>query len=294
MSLFAQLTANGLIAGSIYALVASGFSLIYATNRFMHFAHGISVVIAGYVIYTLFSLFNVPFYLSVIPTLFITALIGLGMYQFIYLPLQKKKSSNVVLLIASIALLILFQNLIQAVYGAEVKSIGYLEVERGINIAGAAITPLQIVIIILSVLIFIFLLLIMKKTKLGRQMRAVADNKELSAVVGINYRRVAQYSFIIGSLLAGIAGILIGLEQNLEPTMGTNLIIKGFTGAVVGGITSVPAAVIGSYIVGLAENYGIWFLPSGYKDAIAFVLLFLFLLLKPNGLFGLNKGVKDN
>jgi len=123
-------------------------------------------------------------------------------------------------------------------------------------------------------------------------MRAVSDNKELAAIAGINQKRVSDYSFIIGSVLAGIAGILIGLEQNLEPTMGTTLIIKGFTGAVIGGITSVPASILGSYLLGLAENYGIWFLPSGFKDAIAFAILFLFLLFKPNGLFGFNRGAK--
>ena len=123
-------------------------------------------------------------------------------------------------------------------------------------------------------------------------MRAVSDNKELANVIGIDSRRVSDYSFIIGSCLAGVAGILIGLEQNLEPVMGTSLMIKGFTGSIIGGITSVPSSVLGSYIVGLVENYGIWYLPSGYKDAIAFVLLFIFLLFKPTGLFGINKGWK--
>ena len=124
-------------------------------------------------------------------------------------------------------------------------------------------------------------------------MRAVADNPELASIVGIHSRRISDLSFIIGSGLAGVAGILIGLEQNLEPTMGTMLIIKGFTGAVIGGVTSVPASIIGSYLLGFVENFGIWYLPSGYKDAIAFILLFIFLLAKPTGIFGINKGVKD-
>jgi len=125
-------------------------------------------------------------------------------------------------------------------------------------------------------------------------MRAVADNKELASIVGIDHRRVSDYAFFIGSSLAGIAGILIGLEQNLEPVMGTSLMIKGFTGAIIGGITSVPASIIGSYLLGLVENFGIWYLPSGYKDAIAFTLLFLFLLFRPSGMFGIDKGVKDS
>jgi len=289
MSLLTQLTVNGLIAGSIYALVASGFSLIYGTNRFMHFAHGISVVIAGYILYSLFTVWKIPIVLSIFITLVLSGIFGLGIYRLIYLPLQNKKASNVILLMASIAILILFQNLIQAFYGADIKTIGYIKVGKGLSFLGAVITKLQIAIIIVSLLLLISLYFFMKKAKLGRDMRAVSDNKELASIVGINQRRVSDYSFILGSALAGVAGVLIALEQNLEPAMGTTLIIKGFTGAVIGGISYVPASVLGSYILGVAENYGIWFLPSGYKDAIAFVLLFIFLLFRPSGLFGLKR-----
>ncbi|MBC8501413.1 MAG: branched-chain amino acid ABC transporter permease [Nanoarchaeota archaeon] len=292
MSLLAQLTVNGLIAGAIYALVAAGFSLIYSTNKFMHFAHGISVVVGAYILYSLFSLIGIPFYLACILTLIFSSLFGLGTYRLMYLPLQNKKASNVVLLIASIGVLILFQNVIQLIFGPDVKSVGYIKVARGLNVFGAIITPLQIVIILISITLFVLLYLFMKKSKLGRDMRAVSDNKELASIMGINHKRIADYSFIIGSFLAGVAGILIGLEQNLNPTMGTILIIKGFTGAVIGGVGFIPGAVLGSFLLGLAENFSIWFLPSGYKDAIAFVLLFIFLLLKPTGLFGINKDVK--
>ena len=284
MSLFIQLTINGLIAGSIYALVASGFSLIYGTNKFMHFAHGISVVVAGYILYTLSMLAKIPLFLSIIPTLFLSAIFSLGMYRLIYLPLQNKKASNVILLVSSIALLILFQNLIQAIFGAEVKIINN-EVRQGINFFGASITNLQILIISISIFIFLILYFLMKKTTLGMSMRAVADNKELASIVGINQKKISDYSFLIGGLLAGIAGILISLEQNLSPSISTNLIIKGFSGAVIGGLSFFYSSILGSYILGLVENYGIMFLPSAFKDAIAFVLLFIFLLFKPSGLF---------
>jgi branched-chain amino acid transport system permease protein len=129
----------------------------------------------------------------------------------------------------------------------------------------------------------------MKKTKIGKAMRAVADNKDVAEIVGISSEKIYAYSFIVGSAIAGIAGILVGLEQNLEPTMGTNLMIKGFTGAIIGGIGSVPGAILGSFLLGLVENFGIWFLPSGYKDAIAFVILFIFLLFRHQGILGLKK-----
>jgi len=293
MGIFAQLTVNGLIAGSIYALVACGFSLIFATTKFIHFAHGIAVVAGAYLLYWLFSMIGLPFYIACILTIFLSGLFGVLMNRAVYDQLQKKKASNVVLLIASLGLLIFFENFVQLVFGANVKTIGYIKAAKGIEVLGALITPLQMVIIAVSIVIMVILYWLMRKTKLGRNMRAVCDNKELASVVGINSRRMADYAFFIGSLLAGIAGILIGLEQNLEPTMGTRLIIKGFTGAIIGGVTSVPASILGSYFLGLVENFGIWYLPSGYKDAIAFVLLFIFLLFKPSGMFGIAKGVKD-
>jgi len=117
-------------------------------------------------------------------------------------------------------------------------------------------------------------------------MRAVADNKEVAQTVGINPEKIYTYTFMIGSFLAGVAGILIGIEQNLFSQMGVSLTIKGFTGAVIGGLVSVPGSILGSLILGLVENIGIWWLPSGYKDAIAFGLLFIFLLFRPQGLLG--------
>jgi len=289
---FTQLLANSLIIGSIYALVACGFSLIYSTNKFMHFAHGTSVIVSAYILFWLFAILGIPFFLSCVLTLILSALLGLLMYRLIYLPLQNKKSSNIILLIASIGILILFENLIQMIFGAQVRTIGLIKVTKGIEFMGAVITPLQIIIILTSIVLLVLLYLFMKKTRLGRNMRAVADNKELASIMGINHRRISDYSFLIGSVLAAIAGILIGLEQNLSPTMGTMLMIKGFTGAIIGGITSVPGAIVGSYLLGIAENFGIWYLPSGYKDAIAFTLLFIFLLFKPTGFFGIDKGVK--
>ena len=216
---FSQLTANALIIGSIYALGACGFSLIYSTNRFMHFAHGVSVAVAAYILFALFSVLKLPFFLAALFTISISALLGVAVYRFIYLPLQNKNSSNVILLIASVGILLLFENLILLIAGADVKSIGYVKVAQGVNVLGAIITPLQITILIITTMLIFALHYLMRYTKLGRQMRAIADNKELAQVVGISHKKIATYSFAIGSALAGIAGILIGLEQNLEPTM---------------------------------------------------------------------------
>ena len=284
--MFSQLLINGLIAGAIYALVASGFSLIYSTCKFIHFAHGSTVAVAAYFLYLFFSLIGLNFWLAVILTIVFTAGFGWLVNKIIYQELRKRKASNVILLIASVALLILLESLILLFFGADVKTIGYLKIAKGVEFLGAIITPLQIVIIISSLILFILLFFFIKKTKIGKAMRAVADNRDVAEIVGISAKKIYAWSFVIGSAIAGIGGILVGLEQNLEPIMGTNLIIKGFTGAIIGGVGSVPGAILGSFLLGLAENFGIWFLPSGYKDAIAFIILFIFLILRPQGILG--------
>jgi branched-chain amino acid transport system permease protein len=287
--MFNQLLINGLIAGAIYALVASGFSLIYSICKFVHFAHGVVITLSGYFLYFLFSMLGLNFWLSVFLSIIFASLLGFLIDKIIYKQLRKRKASNTILLMASVALLIFLESLILLLFGADVKTIGYIKISKGIEIFNAIITPLQIVIIIVSIILLISLFLFMKKTKLGKAMRAVADNKDVAEVVGISAEKIYSWSFIIGSLIAGIAGILVGLEQNLEPTMGTNLMIKGFTAAIIGGIGSVPGSILGSFLLGLVENFGIWFLPSGYKDAIAFIILFIFLLFRPQGILGIKK-----
>jgi len=287
-----QLFINGLIAGAIYALVASGFSLIYSVCKFVHFAHGATIAFSAYFLYFLFSMLGLNFGFAVVLSIAFASLLGLAMNFFVYKQLRKRKASSVILLIASFALLIFFESLILLLFGADVKTIGFIKIAKGIEIFGAMITPLQIFIIVTSFVLLALLFFFMKKTKIGKAMRAVADNKDVAEIVGISSERTYNYVFIIGSAIAGIAAILVGLEQNLEPMMGTNLMIKGFTGAIIGGIGSVPGAILGSFLLGFAENFGIWFLPSGYKDAIAFIILFAFLLFRPQGILGIKKEVQ--
>jgi branched-subunit amino acid ABC-type transport system permease component len=287
--IIAQLFANGLIAGAIYSLVALGFSLIYSTCNFIDFAHGVTVAIGAYFLYFFFSILGFNFWLSVILTVLLTGLFGLLLNIIVFRELRRRKASNLILLTASFALLIIFESLILIFFGASVQTIGYLPTTEGIGILGAIITPLEIVIIIVSLLLFVAFLFFMKKSKIGKAMRAVSDNKDVAEIVGISAERIYNWSFVIGSAVAGIGGILVGLEQNLTPTMGTGLIIKGFTAAIIGGVGSPVGAVLGSYLLGFAENFGVWYLPSGYKDAIAFIILFIFLLFRPQGIWGKKK-----
>jgi len=191
-----------------------------------------------------------------------------------------------VFLIASFGVFIFLQNLIQLIYGAQILTLRTGPVKEGHQILGAVITDTQILILVVSGLLSVFLWLLIQKTKLGKAIRSVADDSLGARVVGINSEKIVLSSFAIGSALAGAAGILISLETNIEPTMGFSAILKGIIASIIGGIGSIPGALFGGLFLGLAENLGIWKIQAGWKDTIAFVILIIFLLLRPGGIFG--------
>ena len=281
-----QLIVNGLIAGSIYALAASGFSLAYYVVKFLHFAQGATIAITAYALFALSNQLGLNEILSIALSILVAVAATLLMNQAVYKPLRKRKATGVILLISSLAILTFTTSSIRALFGPSTKTLLLSKHNKSFDFGFFTITSIQLAIIISAILLFLLLWIIMKKTKLGKAMRALSDNKEVAQVVGINPEKIYTYTFIIVGIFAGISGILIGLEQNLYPRMSVLIIVKGFISSVVGGINSVPGAVIGGLFIGLVENLGIWFLPSGYKDVISFSILLLFLLLRPNGILG--------
>lgn len=290
----AQLIINGLIAGSIYALIALGFSIIYKTVRFFHFAHG-GVYLAGpYATYGVLALlggrwspvnwlFAIPFGIAV------SAALGVGIDRGIYRPLRERKASNLIMLIASFGIFIFIENLIALIFGSQTLSLRSGKVAEGWKVFGAAITPNQVIILVASIVVFGFCWFLIKRTRLGRAIQAVGDDPTGASVCGIYPERTTMWAFLIGSALAGVAGILISLETNLQPTMGFNAVLKGIIASIIGGIGSVPGALLGGVFLGLVENLGIGVVPAGWKDAISFGVLILFLLFRPQGIFGREK-----
>lgn len=203
-----------------------------------------------------------------------------------------RKASNLVYLLASFGVFIFIQNLIQLLYGAQILTLRTGPVKVGRPVLGAIITDNQILILAVSIVLLIALWLFIKQTQLGKAMRAVADDSLAARTVGINSERIIMYAFAVGSAVAGAAGILISLETNLEPTMGLNAMIKGIIASIIGGIGSIPGAMIGGFFLGIVENLGIWKISAGWKDAIAFAVLIIFLLLRPEGILG-SKFAKD-
>ena len=178
------------------------------------------------------------------------------------------------------------------IYGAQILTLRTGQVKEGHSFLGAVITDIQILIIAVSIVLFVVLALFIKKSSMGKAIRAVSDDPVAASVVGIYPEKIIMISFFVGSMLAGAAGILISYETNIEPTMGMNAILKGIIACIIGGIGSIPGAALGGLLLGLAENFGIWKIQSGWKDCISFAVLIVFLLFRPGGIMGI-KTIKE-
>ncbi len=281
-----QLLVNGIIAGSIYALVALGFGLIYNTSRFFHFAHGAVYTVGAYLAYIFSALWNIPVFLSLPLAVLGASLLGTLIDLVIYRPMRIKGASPLVLLLASLGIFVVFQNLISLIFGDETKSIRGGLVREGIEVFGARITQIQIMLIVVSIFLFVVTSFILKKTKIGKALRAVANDQELAFVQGVDSNKAILFAFGIGSALAAVAAILIAFDTDITPMMGFNALLMGVIAVIVGGIGSIPGAYLGGLLLGLAQHLGVWKLPSQWQDAIAFVILLVFLLIKPQGFLG--------
>jgi branched-chain amino acid transport system permease protein len=281
-----QIILYGILSGLIYALIAFGFSIIYRTVKIFHFAHGAVFTTGAYLGYIFLILLKIHPLISFFLSIIITALFGIYVDRIIYRPLRKKKASSLVFLIASFGIIIFFQNLIQLIFGAQVLTLKTSPVKEGHHIFGAVITNTQLLIIVSSLVLFFLCWLFIQKSKFGKAIRAVSDDPMAARVVGINSDKIIMIAFAIGSALAGAAGILISLETKIEPTMGMSAVLKGIIASIIGGIGSIPGALFGGLFLGLGENLGIWKIQAGWKDAIAFGILIIFLLFRPSGIMG--------
>ena len=281
-----QLLLNSLIASSIYILVAVSFSLIYQTNRFFHFAHAVVFTFGAYFTYLFHKMLHLPFYIAIPIAVTFSTIVGCSIELGVYRNLRRKNAPPIVLLLASLGLYIVLQNTISMLFGDETKSLRSGEVQEGLLIFGARITPIQVVIIITSILLVILVAIWLKKSIMGKAMRAVANDPELALISGIDSDRVILYTFAIGSALAGIAGILVSLDVDMTPTMGMNALMMGVVVVIIGGTGSIPGIALGALLLGFAQHFGVWKISSQWQDAIAFIILFVFLLVRPQGFFG--------
>jgi len=284
MEFLLQSILNGVLAGCIYALFAMGLTLIYGVLNFVNFAHGELIMWGAYFLFLLMEKpIKIPFLLALAPALFLTILLALGMDRFVFKPLRH--ANRLTLLIAALGLSFLLRNGAQFFWGADIKTYGF-EIKRGMRILGVSITLNQIVIILTAVLCIVVLYLLLYRSRLGKSMRAVSDNLELARVMGIDAGRTIRFAWVIAALLAGAGGILLALDTNLQPGMGLINLVKAFAATLLGGVGNIWGALWGGILIGLAENLGVLVISPGYKDAIAFGIMVVMLLLRPSVLFG--------
>ncbi|RED51057.1 branched-chain amino acid ABC transporter permease [Aestuariispira insulae] len=278
-----QLVLYGTILGSILALGAVGVSLTFGILRFANFSHGDLMTIGAYVVFVVFTVMKLPLWLAIIVSLAVTAALTAIIDKLIYR--NFRNSDPVILLISSFGMALILRSLIQLIWGPSTQVY-----EKGIQLAikfggGLRIKPDQIIILVGTVLLIIALHLFLRKTKMGKAMRAVADNAELARLTGINTEKVILCTWLMGGALAAAAGIFLGLDTRVFPEMGWNILLPVFAAAILGGIGNPYGAIAGGLVIGISQELSTQFIDPSYKPAVAFAIMVVILIVRPTGIF---------
>jgi len=297
-NVFVQLTVNGLTLGSLYALIALGYTMVYGILKLLNFAHGDVYMIGAFLGYGVLHALGGPLDPSVpvallIVCMFAVAMVGAGglgvaIERFAYRPLRN--APRIAPLISALGVSFFLQNSALLLFSANFRSyetFSLIDPIKGIHEGVLNISLVRILVIVTAVVLMVLLTILVRRTQLGKAMRATSFDREAAAMMGIDVDRVIVATFFIGSALAGAAGVMSGLLfSQIYHFMGFNAGLKGFTAAVVGGIGSIPGAMLGGVLIGLAEAYSAGYVSSVYQDLIVFSILIVFMLVRPTGLFG--------
>ncbi len=293
--MFTQQLINGLALGAVYALIALGYTMVYGILQLINFAHGevymlgayLGIIVLGVLTYwglTAYSL-ALSLLITVIVSMAFCAAYGAVIERVAYRPLRN--AAKLTPLISAVGISIVLQNFVMLAQGKEYKNMPPMLPTEGFDLLGANVSPVQMFILIASILMMVALQLFVAKTRLGKAMRATSQDRVMAGLVGINVNQVISITFMIGSSLAAVAGVMVTLYYGVVHFfMGYTAGLKAFTAAVLGGIGSIPGAMLGGFMLGLIENFGASYLSSAYKDAFAFLVLIITLILRPAGLFG--------
>lgn len=286
MSIFLQILFTIITLTSLYALVTVGFSVIYSVTGVLHVAQGAVVLEGAYVFIALVQRGVHPL-LAGVASVVVGVTTGWLVNAVVFERLRRRgRASPVGALIASVALLIMGTNLLLLIFGPATKSLAFLESAPRWYWLGATLNAIDLFVVALAAAVLAAVAGGYRWTKSGMALRAVADNSTAAEVIGINTRRIRHLAFCLGSALASVAGILFACKFGLEPNQSLPVALKAFGRAVVGGIGSIPGAILGNLIIETAENVGAFYVSSAFKDVFSFVVIFLFLLLRPQGLLG--------
>ncbi|MBC3887666.1 branched-chain amino acid ABC transporter permease [Acetobacterium paludosum] len=287
MDLFLQQLINGLNVGSIYALIAIGYTMVYGIIKLINFAHGEIMMFGAYFAFIFATSFGMPIWAVILVPMIIMALAGVAVEFIAYRPLRDAPRLSA--LITAIGVSLFLQNLALLIFKADPKVMPKLFPETIINLGGVEISSTTLVTIGLSLFFMVLLDLYIRKTKQGRAVRAVSEDKDAAILMGINVDRTISLTFAMGSALGALGGILYSVAYvQVFPTMGVMPGLKAFIAAVLGGIGIIPGAMLGGFIIGMVETMTKAYLSTTWADAIVYIILILVLLFKPTGILGKN------
>jgi len=295
-SLFLQQLVNGITLGGVYALIAVGYTMVYGVIQLINFAHGEIYMLGAFLAYSMVTVLGLPFLAAFILTILICSGFGIILDFIAYRPLRK--APRLAALITAIGMSIFLQNLGMMIWGSQIKSyprdvLPEIFSKTAWNVGDVTLSWLQIFMLVITIVSMAILHLVIHRTRIGTAMRAVSQDKTTSALMGIGVNRVISFTFAVGSAMGGMAGILVGLYYNaIFPTMGYIAGIKAFAAAVLGGIGSVPGAMLGGGVLGIAEVIGAGYISSEYRDGISYAVMIAVILFKPAGLIGRQIGEK--
>ncbi|WP_011578919.1 MULTISPECIES: ABC transporter permease subunit [Chelativorans] len=283
--LLLQLLLDGIQSGAVYALMAVGFAIVFGMTRIFHYSHGATYLIAGYGFYACTSVFGLPWYLSVLAAIVLSAGFGALVQLLVYRPVQRDAGSFFTVFVASFGVGVVVENLLAMMFGS-----GFLSVtsplSRAQPIMGLYISQLGMIIVGTAPLIFLALNYFFDRTSVGLALRGLADNPDLVTVYGLSAKSLFLIALVLGSLLVVPAAVFQTITAGLTPSAGHRVMLISLAATIIGGIGSLRGAGLGGLLLGVAESLSFWRLPAGWSDAVTFLILLAFILLRPSGLLG--------
>jgi branched-chain amino acid transport system permease protein len=285
MDIFLQLLLNGLSNGCAFALVALGFALIYNTTRIFHFAHGGIYVLSVYLFYSFYTQYGLPIWLALPITLSLAALVGILIDLIIYRPLDKRGATTTMHMLSSLGLYIIIVNVLCMIYGNQSKIL-VSGLHSPVEFGGMVLNVVQIATAATFIVIFISFLAALRYSSLGIKLRAMRDNPVLLSLNGINPHTIRLFVFGAGSALCALASVLVGLDVGIDPHIGMTAVVTAAVALIVGGLGNFKGAPFGALLLGCLQSIAVWQLSTRWQDMVTFLVLVLFLLFCPQGIFG--------
>jgi len=284
--LIVQLIFNGLQTGALYALIAAGFSLIFGMTRIFHAAHGATFTIAGYAFFEMYSVAHLGWPIAALTAIAAAAIFGMMLDRWVYAIIQRHEGSFFTVFAASFGVAIVVQNLIAMAFGRGLVTIS-TPLSKSIELApGLFVAPMLAIVLVCAVICFALLQYLLTRTNLGIALRALGENPTLIEVYGLTPRKISQFAFLIGSILVVPAAILTATTSGLNPSMSHHVMLISLAATIVGGVGSLRGAALAGMLLGMAENLCLAVIDPQWSEAVTFVILFLFILFRPGGVYG--------